>query len=201
MKQSIVTLDLEGVLVPEIWINVAERTGIAELRRTTRDEPDYDKLMRGRIAILERHELGLPDIQGVIEQMHGQPEVLIRCAVTIAGSEIAVDYTGSGPSLSVRLQEVFGLMDSPRVVEGRVPVTLELLSPADRPVQITRDLPGFWAGSWADVRKEMAGRYPKHQWPTDPANAGCVCSRTEIQCFSGSTATVPPSLPRAASTA
>ena len=59
-------LDLEGVLVPEIWINVAERTGIAALRRTTRDEPDYDKLMRGRIAILDEHGLGLRDIQAVI---------------------------------------------------------------------------------------------------------------------------------------
>ena len=62
-------LDLEGVLVPEIWINVAERTGIPALRRTTRDEPDYDKLMRGRLAILDQHELGLPDIQAVINTM------------------------------------------------------------------------------------------------------------------------------------
>jgi phosphoserine/homoserine phosphotransferase len=65
----IACLDMEGVLTPEIWINVAERTGIPELRRTTRDEPDYDKLMRGRLAILDRHRLGLPDIQAVIGQM------------------------------------------------------------------------------------------------------------------------------------
>src|SRR5215470_11074507 len=65
----IACLDLEGVLVPEIWINVAERTGIAALRRTTRDEPDYDKLMRGRIEILDQHGLGLPDIQAVIDSM------------------------------------------------------------------------------------------------------------------------------------
>jgi phosphoserine/homoserine phosphotransferase len=65
----IACLDLEGVLVPEIWINVAERTGIAALRRTTRDEPDYDKLMRGRLAILDEHRLGLPDIQAVIGAM------------------------------------------------------------------------------------------------------------------------------------
>jgi phosphoserine/homoserine phosphotransferase len=65
----IACLDLEGVLVPEIWIDVAERTGIAELRRTTRDEPDYDLLMRGRLAILARHGLGLPDIQRVIASM------------------------------------------------------------------------------------------------------------------------------------
>ena len=66
MRQSIVTLDLEGVLVPEIWIAVAEKTGIAELRRTTRDEPDFDKLMRGRLAILDQHDLKLSDIQQVI---------------------------------------------------------------------------------------------------------------------------------------
>jgi phosphoserine/homoserine phosphotransferase len=65
----IACLDLEGVLVPEIWINVAERTGITALRRTTRDEPDYDKLMRGRLAILDEHRLGLPDIQAVIDTM------------------------------------------------------------------------------------------------------------------------------------
>ena len=66
MKQTIVTLDMEGVLTPEIWIAVAEKTGIAELRRTTRDEPDYDKLMKGRLALLDQHGLGLSDIQTVI---------------------------------------------------------------------------------------------------------------------------------------
>jgi phosphoserine/homoserine phosphotransferase len=66
VKQSIVTLDMEGVLTPEIWIAVAEKTGIKELRRTTRDEPDYDKLMRGRLAILDQHDLKLSDIQSVI---------------------------------------------------------------------------------------------------------------------------------------
>lgn len=75
----IACLDLEGVLVPEIWINVAERTGIAALRRTTRDEPDYDKLMRGRLAILDEHRLRLPDIQDVIgsmEPLEGACELL-----------------------------------------------------------------------------------------------------------------------------
>jgi len=72
-KQSIVTLDLEGVLVPEIWIAVAEKTGIPELRRTTRDEPDYDKLMCGRLALLDRHGLKLPDIQNVIATLRPLP--------------------------------------------------------------------------------------------------------------------------------
>src|SRR5436190_3665414 len=69
VKQSIVTLDMEGVLTPEIWIAVAEKTGIKELRRTTRDEPDYDKLMRGRLAILDQHGLKLSDIQNVIASL------------------------------------------------------------------------------------------------------------------------------------
>ena len=73
MKQSIVTLDLEGVLVPEIWIAVADKTGIPELRRTTRDEPDYDKLMTARLQILDRHGLKLSDIQSVIDTLRPLP--------------------------------------------------------------------------------------------------------------------------------
>jgi phosphoserine / homoserine phosphotransferase len=73
VKQSIVTLDMEGVLTPEIWIAVAEKTGIPELRRTTRDEPDYDKLMRGRLAILDQHGLKLSDIQNVIGALRPLP--------------------------------------------------------------------------------------------------------------------------------
>jgi phosphoserine/homoserine phosphotransferase len=73
VKQCIVTLDLEGVLVPEIWIAVAEKTGIKELRRTTRDEPNYDKLMRGRLDLLDQHGLKLSDIQNVISTLHPLP--------------------------------------------------------------------------------------------------------------------------------
>ena len=76
VKQTIVTLDLEGVLVPEIWIAVAEKTGIPELRRTTRDEPDYDRLMQGRLAILDRHGIRLSDIQAVIGTLPPLPGVL-----------------------------------------------------------------------------------------------------------------------------
>jgi len=72
------------------------------------------------------------------------------------------------PTLAVRLQEVFGLDESPRVADGRVPVTLELLSPARRPVQVTRDLESFWSRGYLEVRKELKGRYPKHYWPEDP---------------------------------
>ncbi len=90
---------------------------------------------------------------------------------TPSGRQVTIDYSRDMPTASVRVQDLFGLRAHPSVVNGRVPIALELLSPADRPIQITSDLPGFWAGTWADVRKEMAGRYPKHQWPTDPATA------------------------------
>jgi ATP-dependent helicase HrpB len=86
-----------------------------------------------------------------------------------SGRALAVDYTGDVPVLAVRVQEMFGSTSTPEVAGE--PVRLHLLSPAGRPVQITRDLAGFWEGSWADVRKDMAGRYPKHPWPEDPAHA------------------------------
>lgn len=91
---------------------------------------------------------------------------------TPAGSRIALDYSmDGGPTLSVRVQELFGLARHPALTKGRVPLTLELLSPAARPIQITRDLPGFWRGSWAAVKAEMKGRYPRHSWPDDPMSA------------------------------
>jgi ATP-dependent helicase HrpB len=89
-----------------------------------------------------------------------------------SGSRIPIDYTDPlAPVLAVRLQEVFGLTESPRIANGRVAVTMHLLSPAGRPVQVTRDLEGFWRTSYFDVRKDMRGRYPKHEWPEDPLNA------------------------------
>ena len=88
------------------------------------------------------------------------------------GNRHAIDYEGEGaPILAIRVQELFGLATHPAIADGRLPLTLHLLSPAHRPIQITRDLPGFWSGSWADVRAEMRGRYPKHPWPEDPRTA------------------------------
>ena len=89
-----------------------------------------------------------------------------------SGSNVRIDYLDeSAPVVSVRLQEVFGLDASPRIGGGRVPITFKLLSPAQRPVQVTRDLASFWRGSYADVRKDMRGRYPKHYWPENPLEA------------------------------
>lgn len=92
--------------------------------------------------------------------------------VVPSGSRIPVDYGDStAPVLAVRLQEMFGLADTPRIARGKVPLTIHLLSPAHRPVQVTRDLAGFWRTSYFEVRKEMRGRYPKHHWPDDPMAA------------------------------
>jgi ATP-dependent helicase HrpB len=89
-----------------------------------------------------------------------------------SGSRIAIDYEDpDAPVLAVRLQELFGLADTPRIADGRVPLTLHLLSPARRPVQVTRDLASFWRDAYFEVRKDLRGRYPKHYWPEDPMQA------------------------------
>jgi len=88
------------------------------------------------------------------------------------GNHHAIDYESEGaPVLAIRVQELFGLAKHPAIAGGRVPLTLHLLSPAHRPIQITRDLVGFWSGSWSSVRADMRGRYPKHPWPEDPESA------------------------------
>jgi len=88
------------------------------------------------------------------------------------GTQLPIDYEAEqGPTIAVRLQELFGLNVHPSLAKGAVPLVLELLSPAHRPVQVTRDLPGFWRGSYAAVRSDLRGRYPRHPWPEDPASA------------------------------
>ena len=113
----------------------------------------------------------LPALQGMLSWE--QRQVLDREApasfVTPLGRKVAIDYGGEAPEVTLRLQELFGQREHP-VVAGR-PLRLVLQSPAGRPVQVTTDLPGFWANSYADVRKEMRGRYPKHPWPEDPMQA------------------------------
>jgi ATP-dependent helicase HrpB len=89
-----------------------------------------------------------------------------------SGSHVRLDYSDpEAPVLAVRLQEVFGLTETPRVANGRVPLTLHLLSPARRPVQVTRDLASFWRDAYFEVRKDMRGRYPRHYWPENPLEA------------------------------
>ena len=88
-----------------------------------------------------------------------------------SGSHMLIHYEGDEPTVEVRLQECFGLMESPKVAGGKVPIVMTLLSPAQRPIQVTKDLAGFWKGAYQLVRKDMRGRYPKHYWPEDPFTA------------------------------
>ena len=106
------------------------------------------------------------------EQRRALDELAPTHVVVPTGSRIPVDYADSAaPVLAVRLQELFGLADTPRVAGGAVPLTLHLLSPARRPVQVTRDLAGFWRSSYFEVRRDLRGRYPRHAWPEDPLAA------------------------------
>ncbi|MDQ3896318.1 MAG: ATP-dependent helicase HrpB, partial [Actinomycetota bacterium] len=121
-----------------------------------------------------RADLEAVDVHAALRRRLGPHRVrdLDRIApqtlVLAGGRQVRVDYRGERPSIAARVQDLFGTTTHPTVAGGRIPVVVHLLSPADRPVQVTDDLPGFWAGSWLAVRKEMAGRYPKHAWPADP---------------------------------
>jgi ATP-dependent helicase HrpB len=88
-----------------------------------------------------------------------------------SGSSIKLDYSEAPPVLAVRLQEMFGLADTPRIAGGKLPIKLHLLSPARRPVQVTQDLANFWRSTYLEVKKDLKGRYPKHRWPDDPMEA------------------------------
>lgn len=132
----------------------------------------YLEGVRGREG-LKRLEL-LPILKGVIGWEH--LEALERLAperlVVPSGQSRAIDYTHPDePTLAVKLQELFGLQQTPTLAEGRVAVTLHLLSPARRPIQITRDLANFWRQTYPEVKRELKGRYPKHPWPDDPNTA------------------------------
>jgi ATP-dependent helicase HrpB len=125
-----------------------------------------------------RRDLERVDVLGALRARLGYPwlgrldAVAPRTARLGSGREVPVAYGPDGPTISVRAQDLYGTTVHPAVDEGRVPVVVHVLSPAGRPVQVTADLPGFWRGSWAEVRREMAGRYPKHRWPVDPNSVG-----------------------------
>jgi ATP-dependent helicase HrpB len=127
--------------------------------RTLQDLSGLDVLPALR-ARLSREQLRLLDEQAPVS------------VVVPSGHRIPLDYTVGGvPVLAVKLQEMFGLADTPTIARGRIKVLLHLLSPARRPVQITQDLKGFWNRGYQEVKKELKGRYPKHPWPDDPWNA------------------------------
>jgi ATP-dependent helicase HrpB len=159
----------------EPWPDVSDR----ELRRHLDDwlAPVLTAAGATGRADLERVDLVMVLRTLVPAESAGDLERLAPASVTVpSGRRVPLDYRGGGapgdpPVLAVRVQEMFGSRETPAVAGGRVPVVLHLLSPAGRPVQVTSDLAGFWAGSWSEVRKEMAGRYPKHDWPDDPLAA------------------------------
>ncbi|MDF2731380.1 MAG: putative ATP-dependent helicase [Desertimonas sp.] len=148
------------------WPDLGDRALLASLDTWLRPylagAVGRDDLQRLDLAMLLRAELPWP--------LGAELDTLAPPAWTLPnGRQVAIDYTADRPTASVRVQDVYGVTDHPRLARGTVPLTLALLSPADRPIQVTADLPGFWAGSWAAVRKDLAGRYPKHRWPADPA--------------------------------
>jgi ATP-dependent helicase HrpB len=129
-------------------------------------------------GVTRREQLArIPLAQALRAQLsYGQQQELDAWApaqlVVPSGSRIRIDYQGDdAPAVAVRLQEVFGLAATPRLGRTRVPITFRLLSPAQRPVQVTRDLESFWRGTYAEVRKDLRGRYPKHYWPENPLEA------------------------------
>ncbi|MGY9074182.1 MAG: ATP-dependent helicase HrpB [Acidimicrobiales bacterium] len=137
--------DLQDWLAPLLW----KATGRRDL-----DQLNLVDALRSRLGWERARELdGLAPLEWTFPD----------------GRTRRIDYDGEHPVVASRVQDFFGVNEGPRIVNGRVPVVLHLLSPAGRPVQVTSDLAGFWAGSWAEVRKDMAGRYPKHDWPVDPS--------------------------------
>ncbi|HKY95695.1 MAG TPA: ATP-dependent helicase C-terminal domain-containing protein, partial [Kiloniellales bacterium] len=155
-------------LAPDAWPDLSDEALLADplawlglqLRGVTRraqfQRLDLAKALRERLDWRQRAELD-----------RLAPEQLL----VPSGRAVPLDYSGGQPVLAVKLQELFGLTATPRVADGRVPVTIQLLSPAGRPVQTTQDLAGFWRTGYAAVRAELRGRYPKHPWPDDPLTA------------------------------
>jgi ATP-dependent helicase HrpB len=130
------------------------------------------------VGLIRREHFARFELRNALESSitHAQRTILEREAPTHftvpSGSSIPIDYTeGETPSISVRLQELFGLQQTPAIAGGKVPLLLKMLSPAGRPVQITRDLVSFWQRGYHEVKKDLKGRYPKHYWPDDPYTA------------------------------
>ena len=125
-----------------------------------------------RLAHLKRLDIDAALLAQLPWVKRKQLDELAPTQLTVpSGSRVRLDYSHEIPVLAVRLQAMFGLVDTPRIAGGRVAVLLHLLSPARRAVQITQDLAAFWRGSYHEVKKELKGRYPKHHWPDDPLQA------------------------------
>lgn len=125
-----------------------------------------------RFSDLARLPLGQYLLESLPWPLQRELDILAPCHITVpSGDRIRLDYQQTPPVLAVKLQAVFGLTDTPKIVQGRVPVMMHLLSPAQRPVQVTQDLANFWRQGYFEVKKDLKGRYPKHPWPEDPTIA------------------------------
>ena len=157
--------DLDGAVWPDL----------SDLALLSRMEEWLLPLLAGRSALAEVRDGALEAALKTLVpwDQHRRLDLLAPThCIAPTGSRMTIDYgADGGPRAQVRVQELYGLGVHPMLAEGRVPLTLALLSPAHRPIQVTKDLPGFWRGSWKEVRSEMRGRYPRHAWPEDPANA------------------------------
>jgi len=147
MSQSALLEDLEGWLAPFLD-GVVSKSGLSGV--------DLKSALEARLG------------WGALEDLDALAPVKFKAPT---GSQVEVDYSGDLPKVSIRLQEMMGTTQHPTVGKSRTPLLMELLSPGHRPIQTTSDLPGFWSTSYADVRKDMRGRYPKHHWPENPAEA------------------------------
>jgi ATP-dependent helicase HrpB len=187
LGEGIISLGLDKLPWSKAALQFRQR--VQFLRRAEGEEwPDLSNegLARSAAEWLEpllphktaRSELGADDLSNAVMNLvpwdlrRGLDAKMPTHFTAPSGSHVPIDYEAEqGPTVSIRVQELFGLAQHPSVAGGRVPLVIELLSPAHRPVQVTRDLPGFWRGSYSQVRAEMRGRYPKHPWPDDPLSA------------------------------
>ena len=158
-------------LQPAIWPAVDDATLLAELAEWL--EPLLTGLKSwNELSRLDWSEALLSRLPGGWPQRQELDRLAPAHLAVPSGSHIRLDYSEpTAPVLAVRLQEIFGLLDTPTVGGGRVPLTVHLLSPGHRPVQVTRDLRSFWTTGYFEVRKDLRGRYPKHHWPDDPLSA------------------------------
>ncbi|MBF8963873.1 ATP-dependent helicase HrpB [Pontibacter sp. FD36] len=156
-------------LAPDKWPDVSD---------TALEATMEDWLLPHLAGLRSMEQVNRLDFNGILlamlswEQQQELDQLAPTHLLVPSGSRIALDYTNpTTPVLAVRLQEVFGLLDTPRIAAGKVPLLMHLLSPASRPVQVTRDLRSFWNAGYFEVRKDLRGRYPKHHWPEDPLTA------------------------------
>ena len=162
------------------WLRARGNAAWPAMDDTALLEAAADWLLPSLSGMRRREDLAGIDLRAALETRIGwdrlreMDRLMPAKFIAPTGTGVAIDYAGDMPKISIRLQEMMGLARHPTVGSGGMPLLIELLSPAQRPIQTTADLPGFWASSYAEVRKEMRGRYPRHHWPENPAEAAAT---------------------------